>query len=167
MLREKTIGALLGTLLVIGGCDNSPVSPSTDRPVLAQSPADGNDNKTVLTFGFDVPVTCPNGQTLESTFEGWTQILLFQQASNPNVELNIFHAVRTFVNTAGETFVFRDVGPDHYYMEGGDLIVTVTGRATASGVIGHVVFNLNTGEAELVAGREFGDIEALACNALT
>jgi hypothetical protein len=36
-----------------------------------------------------------------------------------------------------------------------------------SGVIGHVVVNLDTGEVELVAGKEFGTAAALACEALT
>jgi hypothetical protein len=58
------------------------------------------------------------------------------------------------------------VGPDHYYVDRGNLIVTITGRSSASGVIGHVVLNLDTGEVELVAGKEFGTTDALACEAL-
>jgi hypothetical protein len=166
MLRQRIAGALLGTLLV-GGCENPPVSPSTNQPALAQAPADGNDNKTVLTFDVDFPIGCNGGETLLANFAGWTQILLFQQPSNPNVELNVFHAVLTVSNAAGETFVFHDVGPDHYYLDGGNLIVTVTGRSTASGVIGHVVFNLSTGQVELEAGLEFGNVDDLACEALT
>ncbi len=73
----------------------------------------------------------------------------------------------TYTNSAGETFVFHDVGPDHYYLENGDLIVAITGRSTGSGVIGHVVVNLTTGEVQLIAGKGFGSVDALACEALT
>ena len=166
MFRQTTASALLGTLLIIGGCENAS-APSADQPLLGQAPADGNGNKTVLTFDFDVSITCTGGEDLVANFVGWTQIRLFQQPNNRNVELDVFHAVVTISNDAGETFVFHDVGPDHYYVEDGNLIVTVTGRSTASGVIGHVVFNLDTGEPELVAGNAFGSLADLACDALT
>jgi len=51
--------------------------------------------------------------------------------------------------------------------QNGDLILTITGRSlTGLGYSGHVVINLSTGEKLLVAGREDGDIDAMACDAL-
>jgi hypothetical protein len=166
MFRPTIVRALLTTLLLVSGCEHPPLTPSA-QPALNQAPADGNGNKTVLSFNLEVPITCTGGETLVANFVGWTQIRLFQQPSNRNVELDVFHAAVTVANAADETFVFHDVGPDRYYLDSGNLIVTVTGRASASGVIGHVVFNLVTGEPELVAGNEFGTLADLACDALT
>jgi hypothetical protein len=87
--------------------------------------------------------------------------------SGGNLELNVFHLVFTFTNAEGETFVSNDVGPDRVYEKKGQVFIAITGRAGGSGVIGHVVLNLTTGEVELVAGKEFGSHEALACEALT
>jgi hypothetical protein len=82
------------------------------------------------------------------------------------VELDVFHSATTFTNSAGKTYVFHDVGPDHYYMDGGDLIVESSGRL-GGGLIGRVVTNLTTGEVLFVAGKEFAGVESLACAALT
>jgi hypothetical protein len=129
-------------------------------------PAAGNGNKLVFPFDFDLQVDC-NGEILANKVVGWVQVRVFDQPKNRNVELNVFHSVATYTNSAGETFVFHDVGPDHYYLENGNLIVAITGRSTGSSVIGHVVVNLSTGEVELMAGSAFGSVDALACAALT
>jgi hypothetical protein len=159
---------MAGVLLTVTGCDNpGPVSPVTDEPALARAPADGNGNKLVFSIDETFPVDCGD-EELAAHAVGWFQVKLFPGAGNRNVELDVFHLVQTFTNTAGETFAFRDVGPDHFYFDDeGNLIVTVTGRSTGSGVIGHVVINLTTGEVTLVAGKEFGTAEALACEALS
>ena len=161
--------AFLGTLFLVTGCENStPVSQSTDSPALAQAPAPGNGNKLVFPVDEDLPsADCGGGEILDGHLDGWVQVRSFGQPSNRNVELDIFHLVHTYTNSAGETFAFRDVGPDHYYIEDGNVIVAVTGRSSGSGVIGHVLINLTTGEVEFVAGKEFGSVEALACQALT
>jgi hypothetical protein len=99
-------------------------------------------------------------------FEGWIQIRLFDEPIKRNVRLDVFHLVSTFTNTAGETYVFRDVGPDRYYVRNGNLIVASSGRL-GGGLIGHIVTNLTTGETEFIAGKEFAGAEALACAALT
>jgi hypothetical protein len=122
-----------------------------------------------LVFSIDetFPVDCGD-EELVGNEVGWFQIRLFTQPGNRHVELDVFHLVVTFTNSAGETFTFRDVGPDSYYLDdAGNLIIATTGRSTGSGVIGHVVINLTTGEVTLVAGKEFGSAEALACEALT
>jgi hypothetical protein len=87
--------------------------------------------------------------------------------SGGNLELNVFHLVFTFTNEAGETFVFNDVGPDRVYVKNGELFLAITGRSTATGIIGHVVLNLTRGEPVLVAGKEFAPLEDQACEALT
>jgi hypothetical protein len=142
----------------------SPASPSND-PSFA--PAD-NPNKLVFTFDETTNVTCSGGEVLSRNQKGWVQVLLFTGAGTKNVELDVFHQEITFTNTAGETFAFLDVGPDRYYLnKQGELVIAITGRSTGSGVIGHVVINLDTGEVELVAGKEFGTALRLACEALT
>ena len=168
MLRRTVLGSLAGVLLTATGCDNpGPVSPTTHEPAHAKAPADGNGNKLVFSIDETFPVNCGD-EELVAHAVGWFQVRLFKGAGNRNVELDVFHLVQTFTNLAGESFAFRDVGPDHYYFDDeGNLIVTVTGRSTGSGVIGHVVIDLTTGEVKFVAGKDFGSAEALACEALT
>jgi hypothetical protein len=141
--------------------------------VFATTPADGNGNKTVIPFDDTFSVSC-GAETIALNIKGWVQIRTFDQANNRNVELDVFHGVLTYTNSAGETFVWHDVGPDHYYLDNGDLIVSISGTSTASGniqrdqiVIGHVRLNLTTGEVDFVAGNQPGNIDELACLALT
>lgn len=168
MLHRRAFTTLSVVMAFGLGCNSqAPVSPSNETPAFA--PADGNGNKSVFTVDFTTNVTCPgSGVVLSRHNEGWFQVRTFSGTGNRNVELDVFHIVLTFTNAAGETYVFRDVGPDHYYLnKDGDLIIAITGRSTGSGVIGHVVINLDTGETLLVAGNEFGSARALACEALT
>ena len=167
-LRRTLLVSMAGVLLTVTSCDNpGPVSPMTDEPTLARAPADGNGNKLVFSIDDTFPVSCGD-EDLVVHAVGWFQVRLFKGVGNRNVELDVFHLVQTFTNQAGETFAFRDVGPDHYYIDDeGNLIVAISGRSTGSGVIGHVVINIITGEVTHVAGKEFGTAEALACEALT
>jgi hypothetical protein len=165
-VNRSIVAALLGALFVLGGCERSLTSPSEDAAALARAPANGHGNKQVFLIDETEPVSCGGGLTLSAHAEGWFQIRVFEQPGNRNVELDIFHATITYTNVDGETFRFQDVGPDHYYIEDGNLIVAVTGRSSASGVIGHFVLNLDTNEVELIAGNEFGSPDALACEAL-
>jgi hypothetical protein len=139
----------------------------TEDLALARAPSDGNGNKLVFPIDETFPVDCGDEELVGSAV-GWIQVKLFEGAGNRNLELDVFHTVLTYTNSAGETFTFRDVGPDHYYVDDdGNLVIAITGRSTGSGVIGHVVINLTTGEVTHVAGKEFGTAEALACEALT
>jgi hypothetical protein len=105
---------------------------------------------------------------LDVHLEGWLQGRTFDQPDNPNVVLEVFHALITFTNAAGDTYDFHDIGPDHYYIQDGTLFVALSGHSAGSNVIGHVILNVDTGETvEFVAGRGFGSTEALACEALT
>ena len=167
-LTAVLLAVPVGTLFLVTGCQSSEsVSPSTDNPVLAQAPASGNGNKFVMSVNEQFPVDC-NGEQLTGNLTGWFQGRLFSQPRNPNVELTVFHFLWTFTNSAGETFLFRDVGPNrvHFDSRTGELVVELTGRVGGL-VIGHIRINLNTGETEFIAGKEVGELEALACEALT
>jgi hypothetical protein len=166
---SRTLGpAIVATLFLVTGCENSePASPSTDTPALAQVPATGNDNKLVFPVDEDLPtVECGGGKILDVHLEGWVQVRVFPQPSNRNVQLDIFHHVFTFTNSAGDTFVWNDVGPDHVYLDG-NFLVAVVGRSGGTGLIGRLVINLDTGEVEFSAGKEIQDIFTLACELLT
>jgi hypothetical protein len=113
------------------------------------------------------PVNCGAGAVLEVHFGGWIQFRGFDEPIERNLELDVFHVVSTFTNTAGETYVFRDVGPDRFYLEDGNLIIVASSGRLGGGLIGHIVTNLTTGETELIAGKAFAGAEALACAALT
>lgn len=166
-LRRTLLLSVAGILLTVVSCDNpGPVAPSTDDLAFATAPSDGNGNKLVFPVDETFPVDCGD-EELVGNVVGWIQVRLFKEG-NRNLELDVFHTVITYTNSAGETFTFRDVGPDQYYLDDdGNLIIATTGRSTGSGVIGHVVINLTTGEVTLVAGKEFGSADALACEALT
>lgn len=186
----RTWGALLVSAAVLclascerGGGPTEPVanplqptiaaSPSTAQTV-AGVPADGNGNKFVGYWEATWPVSC-GGATITGSYEGWGQFRSFGPPKNRNVELGVFHLVFTYMNSDGERWVWRDVGPDRSYVDdNGDLIVTVTGRSTASGtpdrdeiVVGHVVLNATTGVVEFIAGRPLGAVDDLACSELT
>ncbi len=166
---------LAATVLAVSACDKPvPLSPSVSyRPFFAQAPADGNGSKQVFSIDFTSPVNC-SAQTLTFNIRGWAQTRSFGQTNNRNVELSVFHAVLTYTNSAGATFVWHDVGPDHVSLDNGDLVVAVVGTSTASGTIqrdqiaiGRVVLNLTTGDVQFIAGRQLGAIDDLACAALT
>ena len=168
-MASRTLApAFIATLFLVSGCENSePAAPSTD-PAFAQAPATGNGNKFVVPIDEDFPtVDCPGGATLDVHSKGWMQVRVFGQPRNRNVQLTIFHSVITFQNSAGETFKFNDLGPDRVYFDHGDLVVAVVGRIGGAGLIGRFVPNLETDELEFFAGNDIGDVNALACEALT
>jgi hypothetical protein len=159
-------------LLAAVGCDQQPVAPATDQ--VAESPLfapHGNDNKVVWPFQFYWDVDCGGGQILDVDFSGTGQFML--KNGKRNIELNIWHNTWLYTNAAGGTFRWIDTGPDRfYYDENGDLIITVTGTSTASGPgrdevnVGHMVFNIDTGEVEFIAGRDLGTLDDMACGEL-
>jgi hypothetical protein len=174
--------ALLPVLALLAACGDtvtepeaSPLQPTTAAaPSTAGVPADGNGNKYVGYWEATWPVSC-SGVTITGSYAGWGQFRAFGPPNNRNVELAIFHFVFTYMNSNGETWVWRDVGPDRSYVDdNGDLIVTVSGRSTASGtpnrgeiVDGHVVLIDTTGVGEVMAGRPLGGVDDLACSELT
>jgi hypothetical protein len=167
---SRTITAtLVATLFLLPACQEpTSMSQPSDTPAFARAPATGNGHKFVELIDEDAPpVNCGGGEFLDLHFTGWIQFRIFDEPVKRNVELDVFHVVGTYTNTAGETFVFRDVGPDHYYLEGGNLIVEASGRQGGRGLIGHIVINITTGEIELIAGKDFAGADASACEALT
>jgi hypothetical protein len=167
MLSRTVVPMLVGTLFLVTACqDPASVLAPTDSPAFAQAPATGNGQKFVLPIDEEDVVNCGAGQFLTVHFTGWIQFRVFDEPVKRNVELDVFHVVGIFTNTAGKTYRFNDVGPDHYYLDDGNLIVAASGRI-GGGNIGHVVTNLTTGETVFVAGKEFESAEALACEALT
>jgi hypothetical protein len=163
MLKRARITASIMMPLLLACDAGSPVSPLIGTPSFAPA---GTDNKEVITVD-DPPFTfeCDGGAVLTGQLSGWFQLMGGQGG---NLELNVFHLLFTFTNPAtGQTFLFRDIGPDRVFERDGDLYIAITGRSTASGVIGHVVFNLTTEEVVLVAGKSFGDVFVLACETLT
>jgi hypothetical protein len=168
MLRKAIVSAMTGAMFLVAACEQSDlVSPSGSSPVLSNTPASGSGNKQVFTVNENSVITCPNGQTLNRQIEGWFQVQILEGSGNRNVELYVHHLVRTYSNSQGDTYVFREVGPHRYYLdEEGNLIIALSGRS-AAGVIGHLLVNLTTGEVELIAGQEFGAPGFVACDALT
>lgn len=160
---------MVGTAFLVSGCRDSPASPSTERPALAQVPADGNGNKFVEFGEGDAgSFTCPNGAQLSLHYKYWAQHKTFSDAQSRQLELVVYHTTHTWSNSAGETFVDRESGPDHYYFDqNGDLIIESTGTLRYAGVIGRLVINLTTGEVLFVTGPGFPNHLALACAALT
>jgi hypothetical protein len=99
---------------------------------LETAPSDGNGNKLVLTFEDNFPADCPSGDVLDGHLEGWVQVRTSDQPDNPNVRLEVFHALITFNNAAGETYGFHDVGPNHYYVQNGILFIAISGTGPAA-----------------------------------
>jgi hypothetical protein len=169
MFSRTLAPGLAATLFLVTGCGNSdPASPPTDTPAFAQVPATGNGNKIVDSFDHPFPsVDCGGGEILDAHIKGWVQTRFFDQPNNRNVELDVFHSVLTFTNSAGETFTFHDLGPDLVYFDHGLLVVALMGRIGSEGVIGRLVINTDTGAVEFFAGKDIGDVNDLACQALT
>ena len=123
-------------------------------------PANGNGNKEVVEFEeFGIPVFCDEDGTPDLTldFVGWAQFHFFGPPSNRNLGLDVYHLNSIYSNASGETWVWRDRGPDRWYFVTNDdgvpeLHWAITGRS-AWNVIGHAVLNLDTGELELFAGQ--------------
>jgi hypothetical protein len=170
--RQAPALALLCCATALAGC-SSEVGPDTLGPTpglgaFAEAPATGNGHKLVFPIDEDDPsVDCGGGQILEAHLQGWIQVRVFDRPGSRNLELDVFHLVVTFTNSAGETYAFHDVGPDRYYVEGGNLVIVASSGRLGGGLIGHIVTNLTTGEVELVAGKQFAGVETLACEALT
>ena len=109
------------------------------------------------------------GFEIDVELTGWTQTMTFDAGGGNRQQesITVFHGDATF--TAGDrTYHIHDVGPDHYYSVDGVLYVALTGRSlTGSGVIGHVIINLDTGEVEFQAGNDQGFYGAAVCAALS
>ena len=158
--------AAIGLALLAACADANPLSPALDHPPhFATAPADGNGNKQVFPISVHDQRTCPNGAILNRHLEGWVQVRTFAQARNQNVELDVFYLVITFTNSAGGSFVWHDVGPDRLWVEDGNLMIALSGRA--GGHVGTLIVNLATGDVVFDAGQDLGLPRDQACAALT
>jgi hypothetical protein len=132
------------------------LSVSALAPAALAGPADGNGNKEIDEIDIaDIPIFCDEDEIADLSLDvtGFIQFKQFNGQNNRNVELAVFHIDQEFSNDGGETWVWRDRGPDRPYIDDdGNVILTITGRSGLNN-IGHVVYNTATDEIELVAGR--------------
>ena len=119
-------------------------------PVSA-APADGNGNKSVEVLVGGGVLECGEGD-LDVHVEGWEQGKEFNGEGNRNLGLTVFHLDVTYTNSEGDTWVWRDRGPDRVYFDGEFFFLAISGRAGANN-IGHLVVNLDTFEIVLQAGQ--------------
>lgn len=163
--------AVVGTLFITLACESpQPLAPSVSHEPLvarfAQAPADGNGSKQILALDFPFPVDC-GAETITGHGLGWIQIRTFGRPDTRNVEVLVVNLVFTMTNSAGATFVWREVGIDHLTIDqNGDLLHALNGRAGGFGIIGRIVIN-EDGLIEFVAGNDVGNAFVNACAALT
>ena len=124
------------------------------------APANSNGNKLGFDWEDNWPVYCDGDEVpdLWADFSGWSQFREFKGNHNRNIMLEVFHLDTVYTHIdSGDTWVWRDRGPDHYFMVTNDdgepeMHWSITGRS-AFNVIGHVVINTVTGELVLAAGQ--------------
>lgn len=123
-------------------------------PSALAAPDDGRGNKFVdVVENVDVPVDCDG----DGTADLWLDEIGFVQGrgfpeENRNEFLAVFHLDLTFTDADGDSWVWRDRGPDRGYVDDGDFVITVNGRSGVNN-IGHLRINTATGEIEVEAGR--------------
>jgi hypothetical protein len=163
--RTPTV-ALVVMCLIASACETpAPLGPAPNTPLFANAPADGNGNKQVFVVD-DGPFTINCGtETIVRHIRGWFQVRTFDQPKNRNLQLAVFHLNFVFTNSAGDQFVWHDVGPDRVFVSDGKLFVAVVGRA--GGHIGRLVADFATGEVVFEAGTDVGLPRDQACAALT
>ena len=129
-------------------------------PVVLAVPSNGNGNKFVGYYEeFDIPIDCDGDTVADLTLDivGWSQGRAFTQDGNKNAELTVFHFDLTYTNADGETWIWRDRGPDRLYFvtnEDGvaELHIAISGRSGYN-IVGHAVLNLDTWEFVVIAGQ--------------
>jgi hypothetical protein len=165
MISRTVVPTLLGSLLLVAGCQAPESVSGPGDPAFASAPSDGNGRKLIITVDEDGPdLECGGGTILAQHVKGWIQLHLFNH--DRNLEVDVFHLAIRFANSAGRTYTFREVGPDHFYIRNGNVFLAASGRLSG-GLIGHVVTNLTTLETVFIAGKEFDGVDSLACKVLT
>jgi predicted metalloprotease with PDZ domain len=154
-----TILATLATLA--GALVPAVLAAGPERTVisLADPELDAQES-AILTEQCGVPVSASNaGHVIYQVFPGGPRSI---------TELDHYNIRATYTNLATGTSVrLRDIGPDRFYIRDGKAYLGVTGRSTTfSGVIGLVVFDLETGEIVKSAGNEVGIFWDSICEAL-
>jgi len=163
-MERRCIVMILASFALVA-CQETATSPSrtTSHALLSGAPSDGNGNKIVFPINVTSTLTCANGAVLTRSDVGWAQAHAL--TGGPNVELDVFHDVITFTNANGSSFVWRDVGPNRAFMQDGQLVIQVTGRA--DGDLGTFVIDAATGNVIFSAGPDRGPVADQACAALS
>jgi hypothetical protein len=166
MIKRLLTPALVAALGFSMGCAGSePLAPEqSDRVLLQRVPADGN--KIVTPIDFTIPgfTTCGDGTMLDLHIVGWIQD---RPGSDPPHQPGIvtFYFDFIFSNAAGETYVWHQVGGERFYTDrSGDFVVSIAGRTLD--LVGRLVFNIDTGKVDFVAGRQ-PFVDDQVCAALT
>lgn len=91
------------------------------------------------------------GFPIDAVVRGHIITTIFSEGPNPHVAINRFNIRISYTNPeTGETFRLADAGPD---IEGDDTVAIIGRATTGSGVIGRVVFDLETGEILFETGH--------------
>jgi hypothetical protein len=91
------------------------------------------------------------GFPIEAEVRGHIITTIFPEGPNPHVAIERFNIRILYTNPeTGETFRLVDAGPD---IVSEDTVATIGRSITGSGVIGRVVFDLETGDILFEAGR--------------
>jgi hypothetical protein len=121
------------------------------------APTNSNGNKLVYEWDLDWSWDCGDGDILLANLSGWSQFKEFKGNHNRNISLEVFHLETIYTNDSGDAWVWRDRGPDHYFIVTNDdgepeVHWSITGRSGWN-AIGHVVINTVTGELVVSAGQ--------------
>ena len=91
------------------------------------------------------------GFPIEAVARGHIITTIFSEGPNAHVAINRYNARVLYTNlVTGETYRLTDAGPD---IESDDTIALIGRSITGSGVIGRVVFDLETGDILFEAGK--------------
>jgi len=129
----------------------------------------------IFTFSFDDPAIEANEAAFVSGICGFPvtvdlegKVVVHVFADGRTLEIDNYNIRGLYTNPAnGETWKLVDAGPDIFFVRDGKVFVAVTGRSlTGSGVIGHVVIDLDTGAAVFTAGNDRGFYVDAICSAL-
>ena len=166
-LRDQVLALAIGVLLLA-----VVAAPASAAPKEGET---GNKTVTTLNISDIGPIPCEDGD-LFLDITGWGQTKSFEGENNRNAFLTVFHTDLTFRNEAtGESWTFQDRGPDKGYIDkDGNFVLTLSGRSSGSGVIGHtVIVEWDFANPEIHGNliyqlpfEPFG-LDALACDALT
>lgn len=149
------------TMACQGSDTVSPLGKTSSMLAARRDEVAGNANQTVFSIDVSDQVTCDNGSVLTRSAVGRIQVHNFDHGNNPNLALDNFQVAFNYTNAAGDSFTWREVGPDRLTVQDGKLLLTVTGRA--GGHIGTFTIDPTTGAVLFSAGQDLGSPDAQAC----
>jgi hypothetical protein len=162
-VRVVPVPARLLTVVVLALLAAAPASAArpTVFTVSFSDAAIEADYAATLTAACGVPIDVAiSGKVVVHEFAG----------KSPLVEIDSYSFRLTATNPAtGASTIVRDAGPDLIRRDRatGHLTIAVTGRSTTgTGVIGRVVFDIDTGEVLSVSGNDVGFFTDTVCGAI-